>query len=131
MSDQDKIRRLIEEVYVHDMYAVRGKGDLSREFHESFRVLLPRLNGRTGLCDTVSWEPVESLRTSNPKALESTTCFEFPLIDISGDAAIAKVIIRNGDMPVYTDYVSCYRVDGDWRIVSKLFHAHRNPSHPT
>jgi putative lumazine-binding protein len=128
MNDQNKIRRIIEDVYVHDMYAVRERGALSPEFHEAFRVLIPRLNGRTGLCDSVSWEGAEILRGSNPKAIEATTHFEFPLIEITGDAAIAKVVILDNSRPIYTDYVSLYRVEGEWRIVSKLFHTHLNDS---
>ena len=124
MRDLDRIRQIIEDVYVRDLYRVRDRGTLSPEFHEAFRVLVPRFNGRTGLCDSVSWEPSEVLRGSNPKALEATTRFEFPFIDVSGDAAIAKIIILANADPVYTDYVSLYRVDGEWRIVSKLFNAH-------
>lgn len=124
MNDQDRIHQIIEDVYIRDMYAVRERGTLSPEFHESFRVLIPRLNGRTGLCDTVSWESPEILRGSNPKAIEATTRFEFPFTEVTGDAAIAKVVILSGSHPIYTDYVSLYRVDGQWRIVSKLFHTH-------
>jgi Putative lumazine-binding len=124
MSDLDRIRQIIEDVYVRDMYKVRDRDRLSPEFDEAFRVLIPQLNGRTGLCDRVSWETPDILRGSNPKAIEPSTRFEFPFVDVSGDAAVAKVVILNRTMPIYTDYVSLYRVDGEWRIVSKLFSAH-------
>ncbi|MFC2078395.1 nuclear transport factor 2 family protein [Candidatus Bipolaricaulota bacterium] len=128
MSDLDRIRQLIEDVYVRDMYVVRERETLSSEFHKCFCVLLPQLDGRTGLCETITWEGPESLRGSNPKALETDTRFEFPLIDITGDAAITKVVIHSNGQPVYTDYVSLYRVDGEWKIVSKLFHSHLRDS---
>ena len=124
MRDLERIRRIIEDVYVRDLYRVQDRGDLSAEFHEAFRVLVPQLNGRTGLCDTVSWQTPEILRESNPKAIESTARFDFPFIDVSGDAAVAKVIILDATTPIYTDYVSLYRIDGEWKIVSKLFNAH-------
>ncbi len=124
MRDLERIRQIIEDVYVRDMYRVRGRKALSPEFHEAFRVLVPQVNGRTGLCDTVSWQTPEILLGSNPKAIESTTQFDFPFIDVSGDAAVAKVIILDETTPIYTDYVSLYRIDGAWKIVSKLFSAH-------
>ncbi|MBU1050371.1 nuclear transport factor 2 family protein [Candidatus Bipolaricaulota bacterium] len=124
MRDLERIRQIIEDVYVRDMYRVRGRGDFSPEFHEAFRVLVPQINGRTGLCGAVSWQTADILRSSNPKAIESTTQFDFPFIDVSGDAAVAKVIILDRTTPIYTDYVSLYRIDGEWKIVSKLFNAH-------
>lgn len=124
MTDLERIRQIIEDVYVRDMYRGRDRANLSPEFHEAFRVLVPQLNGRTGLCDTVSWQTPEILQASNPKAIESTTQFDFPFIDVSGDAAVAKVIILDRTTPIYTDYVSLYRIDGEWKIVSKLFNAH-------
>lgn len=43
-------------------------------------------------------------------------------IDITGTAAIAKIVL---DYPSarLTDYMSLLKVDGEWRIVGKIFHA--------
>ena len=49
---------------------------------------------------------------------------QFPLIDVAGNAAIARVDVFREDVCVYSDYVSLYRVQGEWRLVSKVFHAH-------
>ena len=34
------------------------------------------------------------------------------------------VDVFHGDTHVYSDFVSLYRVQGQWRLVSKVFHAH-------
>ena len=43
-------------------------------------------------------------------------------VDISGNAAIAKIVL---DYPHvrFTDYMSLLKIDGEWRIVNKTFYA--------
>ena len=45
-------------------------------------------------------------------------------IDVTGDAAVAKLTL---DYPgvTLTDYMSLVKVDGEWRIVNKIFNANR------
>jgi hypothetical protein len=43
-------------------------------------------------------------------------------IDISGNAAIAKIVL---DYPSvrFTDYMSLLKIDGEWKIINKTFYA--------
>lgn len=43
-------------------------------------------------------------------------------LEISGNAAIAKIVL---DYPTvkFTDYMSLLKIDGEWKIVNKSFHA--------
>lgn len=43
-------------------------------------------------------------------------------VDVTGNAAIAKVVL---DYPAvkFTDYMSLLKIDGEWKIVNKTFHA--------
>jgi len=45
---------------------------------------------------------------------------EITMVDVTGDAAVAKVVL---DYPNarFTDYMSLLKVDGEWRIVNKTF----------
>ena len=45
-------------------------------------------------------------------------------IDITGNAASAKIVL---DYPgvVFTDYMSLLKVDGEWKIVNKIFYRER------
>jgi hypothetical protein len=45
---------------------------------------------------------------------------EITLVDVTGDAAVAKVVL---DYPnaLFTDYMSLLKIDGEWRIVNKTF----------
>lgn len=43
------------------------------------------------------------------------------MVDVSGDAAVAKIEL---DYPnaLITDYMSLLKINGEWRIVNKIFH---------
>ena len=43
-------------------------------------------------------------------------------VDITGDAAMAKVVLDYPQVK-FTDYMSLLKVDGTWMIVNKTFHA--------
>lgn len=43
-------------------------------------------------------------------------------IDISGNAAVAKVVLDYPQVK-FTDYMSLLKMDGQWRIVNKTFYA--------
>jgi hypothetical protein len=45
---------------------------------------------------------------------------EITMVDVAGDAAVAKVVL---DYPnaLFTDYMSLLKIDGEWRIVNKTF----------
>lgn len=45
-------------------------------------------------------------------------------IDITGDAAVAKLTLDYPEV-VFTDYLSLLKIDGEWKIVNKTFHANR------
>ena len=59
--------------------------------------------------------------SGKPAADEAQRKRTIEQIDISGTAAIAKVKL---DYPnaVLTDYLSMLKIDGEWKVVNKIFH---------
>ncbi len=43
-------------------------------------------------------------------------------VDITGNAAMAKVVLDYPQVK-FTDYMSLLKIDGEWKIVNKTFHA--------
>lgn len=43
-------------------------------------------------------------------------------VDVAGNAAVAKVVLDYPNVK-FTDYMSLLKIDGEWRIVNKTFHA--------
>ncbi|MGH7543337.1 MAG: nuclear transport factor 2 family protein [Gemmatimonadota bacterium] len=45
---------------------------------------------------------------------------EITMVDVTGDAAVAKIVLDYPDALI-TDYMSLLKVDGEWKIVNKIF----------
>jgi hypothetical protein len=53
-----------------------------------------------------------------------TTSAEFPLVEVTGTAAICKVELTRGGKLVFTDYLALYKFEDGWKIVGKSFYRH-------
>ena len=48
------------------------------------------------------------------------------MVDVTGDAAVAKIELDYPDALI-TDYMSLLKIDGEWKIVNKIFTAEPKP----
>ena len=55
-----------------------------------------------------------------PAADEDQRRREITMVDVTGDAAVAKIVLDYPDA-LLTDYMSLLKVDGEWKIVNKIF----------
>ena len=64
--------------------------------------------------------------SGKPAADEAQRKRSITMIDITGNAAVAKVVL---DYPQvrFTDYMSLLKIDGEWKIVNKTFVAEPKP----
>jgi hypothetical protein len=60
--------------------------------------------------------------TGKPAADEANRKRSIDAIDVSGNAAVAKIIL---DYPTtrFVDYMSLLKINGEWKIVTKIFYA--------
>jgi len=68
--------------------------------------------------------------TGKPAADEDKRKRSIETIDVSGNAAVAKIIL---DYPTtrFVDYMSLLKIDGEWKIVTKIFYAEpKKPAEP-
>lgn len=49
---------------------------------------------------------------------------EIAMLDVTGDAAVAKIVLDYPDALI-TDYMSLLKIDGQWKILNKIFHVER------
>ena len=64
--------------------------------------------------------------SGSPVADEDQRRREITMVDVTGDAAVARIVL---DYPsvVLTDYMSLLKIDGEWKIVNKIFTAEPKP----
>src|ERR1044072_9981272 len=60
--------------------------------------------------------------TGKPAADEASRKRTVESLDITGNVAVAKLVLDYPE-PRLTDYMTLLKVDGDWKIINKAFHA--------
>jgi hypothetical protein len=115
--DEDAIRRVVG--YYFDGGTAGDSTVVGKAFHKSAMMLFVR--------DTAFVQmPIFSeylARVAAPRpagAAPDQTKKGIASIDISGTAAVAKLRMTRPDM-VITDYMSLLKINGEWKIVNKIF----------
>ena len=96
-----------------------GLGEHHRKvFHPDARLFAVR----EGKYWTLTSEEYIARASGKPAADEAERKRAVEMVDISGNAAVAKVVLDYPDVK-FTDYMSLLKIDGEWKIVNKTFHA--------
>jgi hypothetical protein len=67
---------------------------------------------------------MENGARKNPDAPRPAIKAEFPVVNVTGNAAVARVEIYRDGKHTFTDYLSLYKFADGWMIVGKIFQAH-------
>ena len=123
-EDETAIRAVILSAYRDGLCNVGDVEAVKKGFHPEFRLLGIKDNALT-ILPIADW----ITRTEEKKAAgkfppAALVAMEFPLIDITGNAAMVKVKFLVGDKHVYTDYLSLFRFAEGWKIVNKIYTSH-------
>ena len=62
--------------------------------------------------------------SGRPPADEAQRKRRIESVDISGTAAQAKIVLEYPGV-TFTDYMTLLKIDGEWKLVAKVFHAER------
>ena len=100
----------------------QGDGAYMRKaFHPDAKICS---NNREGKLTCLTAEEFAGRFTSGPAADEAKRKRTVESLEVTGDTAIAKLIL---DYPTvkFTDYMSLMKVDGEWRIMNKIYFSER------
>lgn len=98
---------------------VTGNGDFMRKaFHSEAKVMA----FRDGKMMNLTAEEFASRFNGKPAADEAQRKRRIESVEITGNAGVGKIVL---DYPTvtFTDYMSLLKVDGEWKIVNKVFYA--------
>jgi hypothetical protein len=119
-SAQDSEEAGVREAIQHYFQGhATGQGEHFRKaFHTDAKLFFIR----DGKLTQWTAEEYISRASGKPAADEAQRKRRIDSIDISGNAAVVKLTL---DYPsvVFTDYMSMLKIDGQWKIVNKTFHA--------
>lgn len=126
-AEEENIKEVIQTAYVDGLQNYESSIDeIKAGFHPGFKLLGVKNNQLTKY-PIYSWvESVKKKMDKHPEGRpeeEKITC-KYKSIDVTGNAAMAKIELYQKDKKLFTDYLQLYKFDGGWRIVSKIYHRH-------
>ncbi|SRR6056297_176027 len=127
-EEKENIKQVIQTAYVDGLQNyVSTIDEIEAGFHPGFNLLGVRNNALTKF-PIYSWvNSVEARKKKHPEGRpeeEKITC-KYKSIDITGNAAMAKIELYQKDKKLFTDYLQLYKFEEGWRIVSKIYHRHQ------
>jgi hypothetical protein len=121
-TDKDLILKTIDKAYVQGLQNGKDIENIKKGFHPGFNLLGVDQNNHLSKLPIYTWYDMVEGRLAAGNKPEVETTAKYPLVDITGNAAVVKVeLFREGKM-IFTDYLSLYKFEQGWRIVSKIYH---------
>ncbi len=122
-KEKEAIKQVIETAYVKGIHIDRDPVAIRDGFHPDFTMLVFKDNqmSKVTLEDWIA--RLEEGKKKNPTWAEKTT-HKFEIVDLSGNAAVARIELFKDGKHVFTDYMSLYKFEGGWKIVGKIFYRH-------
>lgn len=113
-NDYQEIRDVVAQ-YVNG--CATGNVDLTKKAFAPGAVMYGYLNGNlcAGSIDAL-YGAISQLGG------DAATKAEIDVIDVVGTAATVRVVMENWHGMSFTDFHSLVKMDGEWKIVSKVFH---------
>jgi hypothetical protein len=116
------IKNVIKSAYIDGIHNLGDIQAIKDGFHPGFDLLIQD-KGHLSFLPIYTWiEMVEQRKAENPNGPAEKTSVEFVSIDITGTAAVAKIDLFRGGKKIFTDYLSLYKFDENWKIVSKIYY---------
>ena len=122
--DVEAIKKVIQTAYVEGL---QNEGDFTKVdkgFHPSFELLIPGEGGQLKKMTLPEWkEKIKKDFASGkmPRKAGDKVTINFLLVDVTGNAAVAKFQFFVGGKPTFVDYQFLYKFGDEWKIVSKIF----------
>jgi len=120
----EAVKKVIEESYIRGIHIERNIPAIRRGFHPDFTMLILK----EGVLERLSigeWiESIEKSIAENPDPPKREITWNFPMVEVSGDAAVARIEMYRDGKHIFTDFMSLYRFSDGWKIVGKIYFRH-------
>lgn len=119
-TETENVKKVIQSAYVEGIHARAGIDKIEKGIHPGFE-MIGISNDLLTRYPIYSWiETIKKAMAENKPIAEKITA-TYPIIDVSGNAAMARVDLFKGGKHIFTDYMSLYKFDDGWKIVAKTY----------
>ncbi|MGM0566255.1 MAG: nuclear transport factor 2 family protein [Bacteroidota bacterium] len=123
-EQEEAIKQTIQQAYVDGIQNRGSIEEIKAGFDPGFNLLGVDQNNELTKLPISRWIEMVKKAKAKGQAPKPAITAEYPMVDITGNAAIAKVELYKGNNMLFTDYLSLYKFDDGWRIVSKIYQRH-------
>jgi hypothetical protein len=120
-SEKEAIKRVIEKAYIEGIHETQDEQTVRSGFHPEFNMLVHQDDTILKVSVDEWLDRLEALKADNPDLWSAEPTYEFQLVDLAGNAAVAKLDVFRGEIHFSTDYMLLYKFTDGWKIVSKVF----------
>jgi hypothetical protein len=123
-TEEAAVKKVIEEAYVKGIHIERDIPAIEKGFHPDFDMLIFK-NGEIRRFPLADWiGSIKKGKEKNPGPPPYEVTSKIPMVDVAGNAAVARVEIFRDSKHIYTDYMSLYKFEDGWKIVRKIYFRH-------
>ena len=123
-QEKNEIKKVIQTAYVEGLQNEGDAKKIESGFHHEFNLLGIDKGDRMWKYPISEWKSKQVNKRESgelPLTGNKKVSIKFKHIDVSGTAAIVKLEYYVGEKLTYIDYISLYKFDSGWKIVSKIF----------
>jgi hypothetical protein len=118
---EQAIKQVIEQAYVRGIHETQDEATVRSGFHQDFAMLVLQDDVMQKVNLDEWFDRIEVMKAENPEMWSAKTICKFLMIDVAGNAAVAKMDVYKGETFFSTDYMLLYKFQEGWKIVSKVF----------
>lgn len=125
--ETEKIKKTITEKYIPGAFNQTDVSKFKEAFHPEFAIITIQKDGSFFLFTRYMWERALQERLNDPDFDYASIAFvpEFRTIDfVDSKASVTVDMVLNG-RTIYTEFLLLHKINGEWNIVSKIFHQHQ------
>jgi hypothetical protein len=124
-KDRTEIRNVIESAYIKGVHTDWDAEAARNGFHPEFEMLIYEDGGirKFPIGDWV--KSIERNKKNHPEGPQYEITHEIPMVDVTGNAAVVRIEVYRDGKHIYTDYMSLYKFEEGWKIVSKIYYSHK------
>jgi ketosteroid isomerase-like protein len=128
-NDAEKIAvmSVVEEAYVKGVHAGPSGEAMRKGFHPDFIMFVQDGDKVTKVTRDEWIARIEAGKAKNSGAPKPVVKHDFPMVEVTGNAAVVKVELHKDGKHVFTDFISLYKFEDGWKIIGKTFYRHPNP----
>ncbi|MEM9329151.1 MAG: nuclear transport factor 2 family protein [Bacteroidota bacterium] len=124
-QEEAAVKDVIIKAYLEGAHMNSDAEAMRDGFHPNFIMFVNR-DDKVSQVPIADWAGrVEASKKNNPDRPKPNIEYDFPMVSIAENTAVARIEVKRDGNHIFTDFMSLYKIQGEWRIIGKVFQSYR------